>query len=509
MSAELSHDPLRDEVSTVQQGIAPISPILALIEDLNEACIRYCHWKSNIRLRETLEGADDVDLLVDFRHAGRFEALLLRHGFKFAHSRAGIGHPGVFHALALDEDRAELVHVHAYFQIVSGDSLVKNYRLPVEEMLLEQRVKREGVWIPAPEVELILFAIRLALKHTNPVEVWMASRDSAVQRDEMAWLAGQADITQASALCRQTFPQIDPAMFLDIVDTFSASSSPLWKRLLLGLRLARQLRGLRRLEPLAAAASLAWRVSAMGWGRVRKRRDLSLQTGGAIIALVGPKATGKSTLGRALTTRLGRHLAIRQIHSGKPPPTWLSAGPRLLTPILRALVPAERPGEYEKPERRGERSYSMLYVLRMALLAYDRKRLLLSAFRSAAAGTIVLSDRYPSSAEMTMDGSCFDDLAVEKCNSRIKRYLMVKERALYTAMPKPRLVIRLTAPIEKAIDRDAHRTKSGGPDAEAVRRRRELETRAVIEAAGHVDVSTEGDLDATVRLVVKLAWDTL
>ena len=416
MSAELSsHAPSQEVAPGIARGRGSNNGIKALINDLNAEGIRYCHWKSNVRLAETLEGADDIDLLVDFRHAGQFEGVLLRHGFKFAQSRAGIGHPGVFHAFALDVARAELVHVHAYFQIVSGDSLVKNYRLPIEELLLERRMEREGVWTPAPEVELMLFAIRLALKHTNPVEVWMASRDSAAQQNEMVWLAGLADRTQTLELCRRTFPQIDPALFSDVLNTFSAGSAPLGTRLSLGLKLARQLRGLRRLGPLAAAASLVWRVSAMGWGRVCNRRDLSLQAGGAIIALVGPKATGKSTLGRALKTRLGRHLAIRQIHSGKPPPTWLSAGPRLLTPMLRGLIPAERPGEYEKPKRRGQRSYSMLYVIRMMLLAYDRKRLLQSAFRSAAAGMIVLSDRYPSSAEMTMDGSCFDDLAVERC----------------------------------------------------------------------------------------------
>src|SRR5687767_2140206 len=100
-----------------------------LFNSLEQKGIRHCHWKSNIRLEATLAAAEDIDLLVDQRDAGLFYAVLLENGFKLTQSRSGGGHPGVFHALGLDEASAELVHVHAYFQIVSGDSLVKNYRM--------------------------------------------------------------------------------------------------------------------------------------------------------------------------------------------------------------------------------------------------------------------------------------------------------------------------------------------------------------------------------------------
>ena len=125
--------------------------IRSLFNSLEQKSVRYCHWKSNIRLEETLAAAEDIDLLIDRRDARLFHTALLENGFKLAQSSSGIGHPGVFHAFGLDETSAELVHVHAYFQVVSGDSLVKSYRLPIEKLLLEQTRYLHGVRIPTPK----------------------------------------------------------------------------------------------------------------------------------------------------------------------------------------------------------------------------------------------------------------------------------------------------------------------------------------------------------------------
>src|SRR6478736_4737799 len=131
----------RETVPVQSEDVAPVVSSKAIIRNLfgslEQNGIRYCHWKSNIRLQATLAAAEDIDLLVDQRDADLFHTALLENGFKLAQSRSDIGHPGVFHALGLEESSVELVHVHAYFQIVSGDSCVKTYRLPIERLLLE------------------------------------------------------------------------------------------------------------------------------------------------------------------------------------------------------------------------------------------------------------------------------------------------------------------------------------------------------------------------------------
>ena len=180
-------------------AVSSKAAIRNLFKSLEQKGVRYCHWKSNIRLEETLAAAEDIDLLVDPRDARLFYAALLENGLKLTQSRSGIGHPGVFHAVGLDEASAASVHVHAYFQIVSGDSLVKSYRLPIERSLLEQTRYLHGVRVPIPEAELVLFALRIALKHTRPIEILMANRHYRTSRG--SW-AGSARQQMRSALKR-------------------------------------------------------------------------------------------------------------------------------------------------------------------------------------------------------------------------------------------------------------------------------------------------------------------
>jgi thymidylate kinase len=181
----------------------------------------------------------------------------------------------------------------------------------------------------------------------------------------------------------------------------------------------------------------------------------------------------------------------------------------LFTPLTRRLLRNESPRQYEKAERREARHYSLFFTLRMVLLGYDRQRLLRRAQRLATAGTIVLTDRYPSSSTGAPDSSRFDDLALARSTSRLQRWLMEKERAIYRAMPTPRIVLRLSAPLEIAIRRDAERQKRGGPNAQAVRQRREMENAAQFKNTIQIDIDTDQPLEATIRASLKAVWDNL
>lgn len=481
---------------------------MELFSALERDGIAYCHWKSNCRLEETLVGTEDVDLLVDRRDAKAFASALSVSGFKLAQSRLGTGHPGAFHAIGLDEAGSRLVDLHACYQIVGGDSLVKNYRLAIEASLLTPTRYLRGVRVPMPEVELALFVLRTALKHVGPIEILKSNLNYKKTSAELLWLRETADIAKAEAQCAAWFPAIKPELFRQVLGAIE-SDRAIMRRMILGWRVAFRLRGLRRLGSMRAAVSRLWRLLILLWGRIRRRRDLSLQTGGMIVALVGPKATGKSTIAGALAASLGRYLDTVHIHAGKPPASALSWVPNFFMPAARWLLPHERLSEYESADRRRKKDYSLLYIVRMTLLAYDRRKLLRRALRKAAAGTVVISDRYPSGTVGAIDSCCFDDAAVKQCGSRLKSWLMRKERALYRDLPRPGLVIRLVAPMETALQRDAQRRKPGGPDAEAVRRRWELENYAQFPGAPVIDLDTAQPLDETLRNALSAVWAAL
>jgi hypothetical protein len=86
---------------------------------------------------------------------------------------------------------------------------------------------------------------------------------------------------------------------------------------------------------------------------------------------------------------------------------------------------------------------------------------------------------------------------------------MMRERALYRDLPCPAVVLRLAAPLEIAIERDATRRKPGGPDPEAVRRRWSLENLAEFPESRVVCIETTKPLDETARRAVQAIWEAL
>ncbi|MDB5664059.1 hypothetical protein [Cypionkella sp.] len=489
-------------------GASDAGPIRNLVAALKQRQVRYCHWKSNIRLGASLSGQEDLDLLVLRSDATQFFEALVGCGFKLARSRDIGGHPGVIHAFALDTSSLQLVHVHAYFQIVTGDSLVKSYHLPLENILLADPRELMDVLVPAAEAELVVFLLRVALKHSSLFETYMVNRHYSDIPLELAWLQDQADENAAKRIWKEFVPTARAGEFEDLV---AAIRNPAHKmaRIRIGVRLAWRLRDWRRLGYFAELVSRFRRIYMLVGSRLRKHKSVNLVSGGALIAMIGPKASGKSTLGAALADRLGKQLDVRRIHIGKPPATLVSAPVRLLLPMLRRLLPSERSGQYQKPERRVELVFSYAYVVRMVLLAYDRRALIFKSRRLATAGAVIITDRYPPSAIGAIDGRQFGEAAIAACRSRLKSALMRLEARLYDDLPKPDLVIRLSAPIQTTLLRDASRIKVDGPDPSSVLRRRDLESTVEIAGTPVLMLDTDVPIEQSVSEILTAVWERL
>ena len=167
-----------------------IKKIQQLIEKLSTNGIKYCHWKSNSALYQVLEGQTDVDFLIHRKNCDSFRLLMSQLQFRPTGIQGDAPFPAVEHYFALDEETGILVHVHAYYRVITGESLSKNLHLPLEDMLLQNVRVEDSIQVPVKSAELVVFTIRMMLKHTSLVELFMLARDwKGVQR-EIEWLFG-------------------------------------------------------------------------------------------------------------------------------------------------------------------------------------------------------------------------------------------------------------------------------------------------------------------------------
>ncbi len=483
--------------------------ISTLIERLNDGGIRYCHWKSNWALAETLDGETDLDLLVDRRDASLFRATLRDLGFRPAVEAGVRPLPSVVHHHALDDSTKAIAHVHAYFRVISGESLAKNFHLPLENMLLENRRFEDSVPIPAAGAELIVFVLRMLIKHTSPIELGLILRDADALRREVRWLMTDAAIEEALALLPRWLPQVETSLLLTGLEALRPSGGTV-RRILLGLRVRRRLRGFARHTSLRAQLTGAAKFAAKASHRLAgSKKKLTPGAGGAVIAFVGSEATGKSTLLAEVESWLGKHFTVRRIHAGKPPSTAATLLPHALLPLLRKLLPEQRSTRLEAKSaddaRGGSERFPLAFGFRSVMLAYERRALLIRAFARSSNGAIVLSDRYPSSRVGAPDSAQLQASATDP--GPVRRRLCDLEARIYRDIPLPDLVIHLSAPLDVTLARNRARAKTEAEDY--VRRRHAKNADVEFSGASVHRVDTDRPLGEVVGEVKTLIWEAL
>jgi thymidylate kinase len=490
-----------------------LTKIRILFGELNSNNLRYCHWKSNFLLDKTISGQTDVDLLIHRKDADLFRTILSRLNFRPARIKNSDSFPSVEHYFALDEESGTLIHVHAYYQVITGESLSKNYHFPIEDMLLRNTREEDTVRLPTKSAELAVFTLRIMLKHTSLVELLLLGRYWNQVKQEMNWLLETDPIDETIGFVGEWLPSINIDLFSDCVNAIK-TPSPLFRRITIGFRLRSQLQPFARHSVIRAWWNGIRKFSSMFYGRLSGTpKGMIPGSGGAVIAFVGPEATGKSTLINETRHWLGEHFAVEQIHAGKPRSTVLSVFPNLLVPALRSLLPNQRSTRIESKYANNEDAeksqsvYPLFFAIRSTLLAYDRRTLLTRAFSHAANGNIILCDRYPSSSTGAPDSPQLSQVLLPRDQYPIRRRLARIENQLYQEISPPDLVISLSVPLEVAIIRNKTRGKE--ESEELLRLRHAQSSTLNFEKTSVIEINTNQPLEESVLEVKKAIWNVI
>ncbi len=414
-----------------------------LFAALNQADVRYCHWKSNIRLEASLNGRTDFDLLVDSEQRALFQHILTEFQVKPLKAAPGKDYPGIENYLGFDPHSGKLFHLHVHFQLVLGEQFVKNYRLPLETQFLDETEMRFGIKTPTPTLELILFSLRALLKYRDRdvIKDLLSIRSPGLSRavlEETDWLLAQTSIEQVMT----KLTEIEDVVPADVVVGFleTAVSSPRDGFRLYQLRQsARQaLRPYQRNGRFPTTLKYfreMWR-RRKSFLKSEPSQKMTPHSGGQTLAIIGADGAGKSTMSSQINAWLSWKVTSRCIYLGSKQPSRRSQNLYLL---FRAARRSQRAlsrslGEDSLSVRSAQTAQQFLRNCHHLSIGLDRYRRYRAGQKLAACEAIVLFDRYP--LEAPLDGPKIY-LLLDDESGRVTRALARAEQRLYQKIQPP------------------------------------------------------------------------
>ena len=463
--------PTPTDVRVRPQGA--LDAAIDVLAALRRERVRYCHWKSVWGIERSLAGDADLDLLIDRRQCRHAQQVFARGGFKRFMATEATGYAAVEDYVGLDAEAGKLVHCHVHYRLILGEPNLKSYRLPWEKLLLDTRRldAATNVFVAEPNLEMVLLFVRFSAKlRWREIVAHRFGRDwVSLMVPEYQWIRDRVDPDKCVALCRDLLGEPAAVTLRELLD----GPITLEKVLRFKSRAGRRLQLFRRYG-VWARWLLKWRRElasvrgAIGQRMLSARRPQrrSVPTGGLLIAFLGADGSAKSTIAHDIATVLAGKLDVLLLYfgSGSGPSSWLrwplnalrAGAARLgLLPTGQGLPggPDGR-GNGGRQERRRGPLLTVALIVWALVLAREKRRKLLDAWKARDAGVIVLSDRYPQSQISGFnDGPLLNEFLHHR--NWLLRWIARHESKPYRWAEEfpPDLVIKLNVSPETALQR--------------------------------------------------------
>ena len=426
--------------------------VVELCRMLEAKRIDYCHWKSNTFLDRSASGANDLDLLINRSHAQCFLEVLFGLGFKETLLPKEEELPGVRNYYGYDRKTGRLVHVHAHFQLIGGSDLSKNYHLPLEQIYLRSSVQGDLFRVPSPAFELVVFVIRMVLKHSTWDSILMRHGSlSSSEQHELEDLGAEGTLSKVDKVLPY-FPGLSRSLF-DLCLLSLQPGCPYWTRVKAGEQLQHALQACSRyphwIDILLKLFRRVWQPILMRGFRYTPKNRFA--NGGLLMAIVGGDGAGKTTLIDDLYSWLSGKFEVQKVHMGKPEWSWatfLIRGTLKLGTLLHLYrFEGDVYEEFHQP-------HGYPWFLRSVCTARDRYLTYIRARRIASNGGLVLCDRFPFPGFMAMDGpECEQAIFSLKKVSWFHHFLARMEKSYYERINLPDVLVVLRLMPEHAVQR--------------------------------------------------------
>lgn len=393
-----------------------------LLFELETKNIRYVHWKSNTNIEKALSGEDDLDILVFKEDKKKLLDVFYLNNIIAVNSYKDSYTSSISHHIGLDTGSNLLVHIHLHFELEIGYDQLKQFRIPLEQELINTGLQYKNIRIPKVEFEYILLVIRLSLK--NSLAGFILKKPSkhlkpflkANELEEYLDLSVRSDMNQVHVLLQKYFVFLDEEIFRACEKSIGLNSYPI-KFLKNALRLELSLKEYSKLSLVQSCLLALLRnlhiymkmLLLNKWNTITLKK--TLKNGGRIFSFTGGDGAGKSTNIELLKSKLEVHFEVKSLHYGRPR-TCLKSLPFLgLYFIFKGFGLTKQ-------------AASLNYLA----LGINRREIVKRALKLRREGFIVLLDRMWMKGITTMD--C-PKICSQSYRSRIWKKIGIFEKKLY------------------------------------------------------------------------------
>ncbi len=297
---------------------------------LSEKEITYCHWKSNEHLERGLSGDTDLDILVESKDKSKFTKILDELSFRKIFSSQNKSYPGIEDYLGFDHKDGKLCHLHVYYKLIVGQKYLKNHHLPIECMVLDDLRVLNDIYVPIPEVELLLLIIRSVMKFgARSILRYILARKrnvfSQYVLNEFYFLLNEFDASRFKIVTRRLNLGLSEDRLLKFIYEIRCGKISLYSILAMRRYVFKTLKPFRLLNHFMYYRK-AFPFHLRDLPVIRHIWPIPKKTigkEGKSFALVGADGSGKSTLINDLTDWLSWKLQVEKYYFGIPKSKWI------------------------------------------------------------------------------------------------------------------------------------------------------------------------------------------
>ena len=158
--------------------------MLEFLKVLERSNVSYVSWKNNHELNFALAGECDLDILIFNTSVDDFNIIAHQNGWIEMENPVA-KFKSIFHYFKVNQD-STISHLHVYFELITGDSWIKEYNFPLKDFLFTNRKsdKRSGVFILNRNAQAYIFFIRHLIKSGSFFSRYIYKRELDSYREE-------------------------------------------------------------------------------------------------------------------------------------------------------------------------------------------------------------------------------------------------------------------------------------------------------------------------------------